>query len=47
MEDGKQAAKRRLAEALRANLKRRKSVARAQPKRETVAPATAERDDRG
>jgi hypothetical protein len=47
-EGGKDAERRRLAEALRANLKRRKSVARpAQPKRETDAPAEAVRDDRG
>lgn len=48
MEDGKEAAKRRLAEALRANLKRRKTVARpARPKREPDAPVEAACDDRG
>ena len=48
MEDGKEAAKRRLAEALRANLKRRKTVARpAQPKREPEADTAQAHDDRG
>ena len=47
-EGGKDAEKRRLAEALRANLKRRKTVSRpAPPKREPEARAASDDDDRG
>ena len=47
-EGGKDAEKRRLAEALRANLKRRKTALRpASPKREPTAQAASADDDRG
>ncbi len=47
-EGGRDAEKRRLAEALRANLKRRKTVSRpAPPKREPAPHAAPADDDRG
>ncbi len=47
-EGGKDAEKRRLADALRANLKRRKTVSRpAPPKRQPESQAASADDDRG